>query len=226
MTVLLLASTLLSQDTYALLWTPKKGEKAVYEIFVDNRVGKEGSSVEASLEYVVRGVSADGSYTVDGKSLGAILRLDGQELKDDRPNESSAKFGFSGDLIEITKGSRDIERYRQALLTRFIAPPASVKVTESWTYERKKDIPKGLGACKINFRLLSVVNGQARVAFDFKETGVESPMTAKGNWWIDIATGQPVRMSAQVLNYLGKADAKAAVRISRRETDRKATARN
>ena len=49
LTALLVASTMLSQDTYALLWKPKEGEKTVYEFYLD---GLDGS-VEASIEYVV-----------------------------------------------------------------------------------------------------------------------------------------------------------------------------
>ena len=226
LTALLVASTMLSQDTYALLWKPKEGEKTVYEFYLDYSDSSIGGSVEASIEYVVSDVSANGSYLIVSRSLGAILRLQGQEIKDDRLNESTAKFGYSGDLIEIQKGTRDVERYRQALLTRFVAPPASVKLTESWSYERKKDRPKGLGACKVDFRLVSVSNGQAHVSFTFTESGVESPMTAKGDWWIDTATGQPVLMSAKVENYLGKKGAEANVRIIRRETARTAKARS
>lgn len=216
LTVLILAAALVPQDAYALKWRPERGGLSVYDIFVDGAGGTMGGSVEAALEHRVVDVRSDGSYSIRSRSLGAVVRTDGGEIKDDRPNLRTVKFDSFGHLIDVVGGKQGLESYRQILLTTFVSPPGKVAVGGSWRYEREKDRPKGLAGCRIEYTLLAVEEGSARVSFDYKELEGGSAQTAKGTWWIDVKSGQATKMEAKVANYLGTPGAAADVRLTRR----------
>ena len=216
LTALILAAALAPQDAYALKWTPARGGVSVYDLFVDGAGGTMGGSVEAALEHRVVDVRGDGSYSIRSRSLGAVVRMDGGEIKDDRPNVRTAKFDSFGHLVDIVGGKQELESYRQILLTRFVSPPGNVAVGGSWRYERETDRPRGLAGCRIEYTLLAVEEGSARVSFRFKELQGASPQTAEGIWWIDVKSGEATRMEAKVANYLGTPGAAADVRLTRR----------
>ncbi|MCH8978719.1 MAG: hypothetical protein IH945_05690 [Armatimonadetes bacterium] len=216
LTALILAAALAPQDAYALKWRPERGGVSVYDLFVDGAGGTIGGSVEAALEHRVVDVRSDGSYSIRSRSLGAIVRMDGGEIKDDRPNVRTAKFDSFGHLTELVGGRQELESYRQILLTTFVSPPGNVAVGGSWRYDREKERPKGLAACRIEYKLLAVEDGSARVSFRFTELEGTAAQTAEGTWWIDVKSGQATKMEAKVANYLGTSGASANVRLTRR----------
>ena len=123
LTALILAAALAPQDAYALKWTPKRGGLSVYDLFIEGAGGTIGGSIQAALEHRVVDVRSDGSYSIRSRSLGKVVRMDGGEIKDDRPNVRTAKFDSFGHLTGVLGGRQDLESYRQILLTRFVSPP-------------------------------------------------------------------------------------------------------
>jgi len=216
LTALILAAALAPQDAYALRWTPRRGGLTVYDTLVDGAGGTVRGSIEAAVEHRVVDVRSDGSYSLRSRSLGAVVRVDGGETVDDRPKVRTAKFDSFGHLTNVVGARQGLETYRQILLTAFVAPPGDVAVGGSWRYEREKDRPKGLAACRIEYKLLSVEAGSARVSFRFKEMEGASAQTAEGMWWIDLRSGLASKMEAKVSNYLGSPGASVSLRLTRR----------
>jgi hypothetical protein len=212
----MIATTLLlfqSQLYYPLKWEPKKGETHVYEFFLKDK----DTSVEASVEHKVADVGRDGSYSIKSRSLGALVRIAGSDIRDDRPNESTATFDDRGRLKEIKGGSAGLEKYRHALLTKFVcnAGDGGGDVGTTWTYERAKDGPQGLPACKIEYKIVAAKKGDpiVEVQFTFTELGGEHPQSATGKWWIDCTTRVPQKMEAKVKNFVGAQSGETEVRL-------------
>lgn len=216
LTALILAAMLSPQDAYALKWEPVRGSVSVYDMLVDGAGGTIDGSIEAVLERRVEDVKGDGSYTIRSRSLGAVVRMDGGEIKDDRPNVRTAKFDSFGHLTEVVGSRQELQSYRQILLTMFVAPPGAVAIGGGWRYDREKDRPQGLAASRIEYKLLSVTDGSARVSFSYTELEGTVVQKAEGTWWIDVKSGQATKMVAKVTNYLGTAGASANVRFTRR----------
>ena len=86
----------------------------------------------------------------------------------------------------------------------------------SWRYDRETDRPKGLASSRIEYKLLSVTDGTARVSFSYTELEGTAAQKAEGTWWIDVESGQATRMVAKVNNYLGTAGASVNVRLTQR----------
>jgi hypothetical protein len=209
---LTLAYAVQGQLAYELKWKPKKGEAHVYELFIKDK----DSSVEAAVEHKVTEVKSDGTYTVQSRSLGAIVRVAGSDIRDDRPNEARATFDPFGRLVELKGGTTGLAKYRSALLTKFVAPPLAGDLGMKWTYERERDRPTGLAACKIEYTLSSAKDGMAEVQFKFTELGGEFSQTATGTWWINTTNTNkwlPVRMEAKVKNFAGSESAETEIKL-------------
>jgi len=200
---------LLQQDAYALKWTPKTGETHVYEMFLKDKE----TAVEAVVEHKVTDTLSKGSYKVRSRSLGALVRFGANEVRDDRPNEATATFDSYGRLGEIEGGSAGLEKYRNALLSKFVAPQVPVKVGDKWTYERDKDAPQGLAGVMVQYTLKAVKDGVAEVGVVFTERADKLPQTATGTWWINAKTGVPERFEAKVKNFVGSETPETEVRI-------------
>jgi hypothetical protein len=212
LTALTFALAVHGQDALELRWRPKEGETHVYELLLKDKE----TSVEASVEHKVTDVRQDGGYEVRSRSLGAIVKLAGSEIKDDRPNEATATFDAFGRLGEIKGGSAGLEKVRNALLTRFVAPPAAVKPGDKWSSAREKDRPAGLAASTVEYTFKGVKDGLAEVAFTFVEKGGSFPQSASGTWWVDAKTGLPVKFEAKVKNFVGQESPETEVRLSLR----------
>lgn len=214
---LTLALAAQGQLYYPLKWEPKRGETHVYELFIKDK----DTSVEASVEHKVTQVGKDGSYTVQSRSLGALVRVAGSEIRDDRPNEAIASFDDRGRLKEIKGGSAGLEKYRSALLMRFVCNEASGggDIGAAWTYERPKDAPKGLPGCKVEYTIAAYdsTTKLVRVNFVFTELGGEFPQTATGSWWIHVDTRLPHRLDAKVKNFAGSQSAETEVKLALRK---------
>lgn len=209
---LTLAVALQAQYSYSLKWEPKKGATLVYEYYLKD----PETTVEATLEHKVTELTQDGSYTVTSRSLGALVRIAGNEFKDERPNEAKATYDSFGRLKELTEGTTGLEKYRSALLTKFVAPEKGVAVGTTWTYERPKDDPKGLAAIKIEYRVADHTADHVLVQFTFTELGGQHPQTATGTWWVSKSRERlwvPVRMEAKVKNFLGSPSENTDVRL-------------
>jgi hypothetical protein len=208
MTAIVLAA-LLHQEAYSLKWGPNEGETHVYELFIKDKE----TSVEASVEHKVTTVAKDGTYKVRSRSLGALIRFGAEEIRDDRPGESIATFDAFGQLQEISGGTAGLEKYRNALLMRFVAPQIPVKVNDAWTYARDAAKPTGLSAISVTYTLKAVKDSVAEVAFAFTEKGGEFPQTATGTWWVDVRNGLPQRLETRVKNFVGSENPETTVTL-------------
>jgi hypothetical protein len=211
-TSLLLAVAVHGQLSYSLKWEPKKGETHVYEIFIKDKE----TSVEAAVEHKVTEVKSDGTYTVQSRSLGALIRFGAEEIRDDRPSETTAEFDAFGQLQEISGGTAGPAKYRNALLMRFVAPHVPVKVNDAWTYARNTAKPTGLSAIGVTYSLKAVKDSIAEVTFVFTEKGGEFPQTATGTWWVDVRNGLPQRLEAKVKNFVGSESPETTVTLALR----------
>lgn len=203
----------LHQLVYPLRWEPKKGESFVYDYFLKDKE----TSVEAAIKRAVKGVKKDGSFEIESRSLGALVRTGASEVRDDRPNASTATFDPSGHLVAITGGIAGLAKYRFAILTSFVAPPKAVVPSDSWKSEREKDRPAGLSASSVTYTFKSVTDGVAEVGFVSTESSGAFPQSATGTWWIDARTGLALKFEAKVKNFVGSEGAETELRLTLRK---------
>ncbi|HXH60304.1 MAG TPA: hypothetical protein VNI20_03000 [Fimbriimonadaceae bacterium] len=195
-------------QTYTLAWRPKKNDTVVYEYYMQDKT----VSVEAAVEYHVTKVGSDGGYTVRSKSLGAMIRTNGQEMRDERPNERTADFDARGRLVSY--GDKPTaEQLRTVYLTRFVAPEGPVGPGETWKVDFKNDPAP---PTTTEYTLASVTGGFAVVTFKSDEKTGDHPQSAQGSWWIDVSTGQPTKFEATVTNFMGREGSETTLRLTRR----------
>lgn len=202
-----LASTIANlpvEDAYALQWMPTKGQTLDIAMAIKGTEGGQQLLIDAAVKQTVDSVSKDG-YQMTSESLGAIVRIAGQEIRDDRKTKTVVKYFPNGAVKEFGKMDDKGESMRIAVATRFIAPSVPTKVGDGWlyVYPEKGDFP----GARMSFGLKSVENGIATVTFIFGTDRREKPYAGRGTWKIDTNTGLWVSLDATIEAWLdgGKA---------------------
>lgn len=214
----------LNDGALSFAWKPEKGNVAIYDFFMEGKDAKMNGSVEAALERKVTEVKKDGSYKMTSRVLGSIVRIAGNEIKDETTHETTASFDSLGRLKEITGEKGGAEPYRHALLTQFVRPEMGIEPKGSWRYESVITLIAGLGKVTIQYTFNNVERGVASIGFVFVESEVSNGQKSSGTWWIDVKTGEIEKMEAKVNNYVGSPGSIANVRLVRRKSEIKAKA--
>jgi len=197
-----LASTVVNMpvdDAYALQWLPMKGQTLEIAMAITGTEGGEPLSIDAAVKQTVDSVSKEG-YQMTSESLGALVRIAGQEIRDDRKTKTVVKYFPNGAVKEFGKMDDKGESMRVAVATRFIAPSVPTKVGDGWlyVYPEKGDFP----GARMSFGLKSVENDIATVTFNFGSDRRERPYVGRGTWKIDTKTGLWVSLDATIETWL------------------------
>lgn len=188
-----------------LKWKPKVNDRLTYEYSLE-AIGGQAMSVTAYLDILVT-QATDAGFTTRTVSRGALVSMGGNEIRDNRPNPVTARFGMRGDLMEILEGAKDRGAYDLGRATKFVAPPQAVKVGETWTYTFAAEPELGVKAATWvgKFEGLTQLRSgnQARVTYTLtdEDKGREA-FSAKGTWMVDPVTGIPESLNSD-LTHLG-----------------------
>ncbi len=184
-----------------LRWSPKVNDRLTYEYSLE-AVGASPMSVTAYLDIAVTQAGPDG-FTTRTVSRGALISMAGSEIRDNRPNPVTARYGAQGNLLEILEGTKDRGAYELGRATKFIAPGAAVKQGDTWTHSFSSDTELGvrtsLWAGKFEGVTATAQGQRAKVSFSVTDgEKKKEAFSAKGVWMVDIATGIPESLSAEL----------------------------
>ncbi len=188
-----------------LRWKPKVNDRLTYEYSLE-AVGTQAMSVTAYLDVLVT-QAGDAGFTTRTVSRGALISMGGNEVRDNRPNPVTARFGMRGDLIEILEGTKDRGAYELGRATKFVSPPQAVKAGETWTFSFAAEPELGVKAATWTGKFEGLIQmrsgSQARITYTLNDDdkGKEA-FSAKGTWMVDPATGIPESMTSD-LSQLG-----------------------
>ncbi|MCW5937055.1 MAG: hypothetical protein KIT11_07105 [Fimbriimonadaceae bacterium] len=196
-------------ERVGLRWTPKAGEKALYEASLEIKGAGDTVAVTGLVERKVSKSRPDG-YTVVAKSQGGFVTVGTDSARDERTTTKTIAYGPRGDVRSVSGGAQE---GRQAAMAAFVSPEAPVEVGGTWAYE--SPAREGWPACRTTFTLVALQDGQATVGGEAVETGVPVPMAMKATWVLD-ASGSLVRLDARFADFLGQRGASATLAMQRR----------
>lgn len=184
-----------------LRWKPKVNDRLTYEYSLE-AVGGQAMSVTAYLDILVTQASESG-FTTRTVSRGALVSMGGNEIRDNRPNPVTARFGMRGDLMEILEGAKDRGAYDLGRATKFVAPPQAVKVGETWSFNFAAEPELGVKASTWTGKFEGMTQlrsgSQARITYTLADDdkGKEA-FSAKGTWMVDPVTGIPESLTSDL----------------------------
>lgn len=201
---------------YELAYVPTQGESWRHD--VEYRIKQEDATtvINAKVEHEVVERRVGGGYDLQSKTVSRMISTPMGEIIDDREAERVARIAANEALISIASGADSAEAYRQALLTRFVEPPSAVTVGDTWGYSRPAGTPRAnVPGLEVQYRFSGLDDaGRARVTFDYKETGDGAVQTGSGTWFIDLETGRPSELRANIGNFLGEAGTSATITLT------------
>lgn len=192
------------QDSYALRWMPTKGHTMEITMKINGVEAGGPISVESVIKQTVDSVSKD-EYQVTSETLGTLIRLKGEEIRDDRKTKTVVNYLANGAVKEFAGTPEKGESMRIAVASRFVSPPNPTKIGDGWqyTYPAKGDFP----GARVSYSLKSVENGLAKVTFVFGTDGRERPYSGSGTWLIDAKTGLWKSLEVKIENWLDQGKA-------------------
>lgn len=191
------------QQGYVLSRAPKVGQESRYRLHVEIDLNGIPATISALVVEKVLSVS-DGKYVIEsvqkqGKAKHGDLE---QSLPDSQAD--SAVYLVSGEPAEIKSGNEDGLRGRLARMSAFVVPDKPVKAGDSWSHSFSGSVLSGGIGAKAEYKAEAVAPMGAKqalvVQFHFKETSGSKPAEAKGKVWVDVDTGERLKIEGDWKN--------------------------
>ena len=179
--------------------TAKVGEVHKYKMTGNMEVMGQSVGLTAILINKTTKVEANGDYTVESSQTEGKINFNGSEMELPSQGSTTTTFKADGTVLDVKGEGVEMGGYRMANLLTAIVPDKVVKVGDSWTSEVKGDTKKNTVDVKGNYKFESVEkldNGEAaKVVYDLKEVGGEAPATVTGTAWLDVKTGNLLKVT-------------------------------
>ncbi|MFM9872317.1 MAG: hypothetical protein ACKVQS_02490 [Fimbriimonadaceae bacterium] len=191
-----------SAESYALRWVPTQGETLTYTMHALSQDKENLMELEASLKQTIT-LKDDHGYLVETQNLGALMRVGGQDIRDNRGSKSEVVFTSRGAVATVKLGENDDEKnqWTFAVSRAFVAPEKSVAVGDGWQYEYKS---KGaFEGARMTYSFESLKDGKAKVSFIMGGPGRERPQLGSGHWMIDAKSGLWDSMDGEFIDLFG-----------------------
>lgn len=171
-----------------------------YSVEITGVEGGQKLSAEGAVE-LTTSLNKDG-YLVKSKSLGVILRVGTDEIRDDRPNVNTITYGKRGQVVSAEGADESVLRLARA--TKFVSPQAKVSEGDTWAVEYQA---KGsVSASKMTFTVKGIarVNGSVlvTVAMEFLESPREGSLAGSGLFTIDAKDGALISSNLTLMNWM------------------------
>lgn len=179
--------------------TAKVGEVFKYKMTGNMEVMGQSVGLTAILINKTTKVEANGDYTVESSQSEGKINFNGSEM--DLPSQGSTTTTFKADgtVLDVKGEGVEMGGYRMANLLTAIVPEKAVKAGDTWTSEVKGDPKKNTVDVKGNYKFDAIektdAGEAAKVTYDLKEVGGEAPATVNGVAWLDVKTGNLLRVT-------------------------------
>lgn len=191
-------------QTFRLMRSPKVGQENRLRIKAEiDLLGTTATFTALVIEKVVA-IDATGNYTIESRQTEASTHYGTQETKVPDSGARSAVYKPSGELLEVKSGNANGVESRLARMGGIVVPDKELKVGESWSHDYSASVSPAVVAGKSDYKLVKTekLDGRtvAMVEMTYKELSGASPAAANGKVWIDIETGDVVRLESDWKN--------------------------
>jgi len=184
---------------YRLIRSPRVGQENRLRLTAEIDLLGTSATFSAVVIEKVTAVDASGNYTIESRQTEATTSYGGKESKVADTGTRSAIYLPTGELKEIKVGGQNTADIRLARLGGFVAPDRELKPGESWSHTYTTSGEGGVGG-KADYKLVKTEILESRAAaiveMKYAETSGASPASAVGKAWIDIGTGEILRLES------------------------------
>lgn len=187
-----------------LMRTPKVGQETRLRLKAEIDLLGTSALFTALVIEKVTAVDAQGNYTIESRQTEAKTLYGTQETKVADSGARSATYRPTGEIKEIKVGSPGGVDVRLARLGGFVVPDRELKVGESWSHIYPADSSSALVGGKADYKLAKTEKIDHRtvaiVEMTYKESSGAAPAEANGKAWIELETGEVVRLESDWKN--------------------------
>lgn len=191
-------------QSYNLRRIAKSGDLTKFDLKVEVEFNGDNILYTARIEEKVLEVKPDGSLKTESSQKDAKLIFAGQEMAPPEMGSTTATYDAAGNVVDLTGEAVDDSAYRFAQVTSHRWPGKPVGKGDKWEVKTAGNAKVGLIATVSSYEVedFEKVNGTdtMRVKFSIKETEGSDPASSAGTVWFDPATGQTVKVSADMKN--------------------------
>ena len=189
---------------YKLARTPKLGQELKYRLNAEfELVGTSGSMTALIIEKVVA-LDINGNFTVESRQTEGKQKIGAQEQPMRDTAGEMAVYTARGEVVEIKGTDAGGLKGRLSRLNSIVAPEREVKAGDSWSHTYLgSPMTGGIGG-KATFKATLLEKLAEKTAlvvqFDYKETTGAMKAESTGKAWIDVETGELLKLDAQWKN--------------------------
>lgn len=181
------------------------GDEAKFQLKMELTLFGDQATYTADVLEKIGEVGADG-YTVTLTQSNYRVFLFGDEatVNDKDLPVATQVFAKNGALTALRGDVTSANAYRLAAMRAVVLPASEVKEKGTWSAAFPADSTRGLMARQADYTWEStekqLERDCAKVAIAYKETEGNEPTTAKGHAWIDLKTGQTLKLELEFEN--------------------------
>lgn len=185
---------------YSLKRTAKQGEVFKYKMSGELDVMGQSVGMSAILINKTTKVEANGNYVVESSQSEGKITINGSDM--DLPSQGSTITTYKpdGTVLDVQGEGVEMGGYRMANLLSTIMSEKSLKVGDEWTSETKGDTKKSTVDVKGAYKFVAlekIESGEAaKITFEMKEQGGDTPGAISGTAWVELKTGNMVKMES------------------------------
>jgi len=187
-----------------LMRNPKVGQETRLRLKAEIDLLGTSALFTALVIERVTAVDAQGNYTIESRQTEATTLYGSQETKVADSGARSATYRPTGEIKEIKVGSPTGVDVRLARLGGFVVPDRDLKVGETWSHVYPADSASAKVGGKADYKLAKTDKLDDRpvaiVEMSYKESSGAAPAEANGKAWIDLETGEVVRLESEWKN--------------------------
>ncbi|MBX3117825.1 MAG: hypothetical protein KF784_02085 [Fimbriimonadaceae bacterium] len=185
------------QDALSIKPKPKAGSTWKLKVHADVEIMGTTAAFSALETAKVTKVDANGDFSVELSMSDVKVDVGGSVQEQPEEPPTTAKHNASGEIIDLKGEKPTAADYTMGTVSTPIFPKEDVKVGSKWTVETKGMSSLGAAGIKLSYEVLRVeeVLGvkAAVVKFTAKETSGDAPMSASGQYWVDLSNGFVVK---------------------------------
>jgi len=201
--VLATAALALGQG-YKLARTPKLGEELKYRLNAEFELVGTTASMTALITEKVVALDINGNFTVESRQTDGKQKVGAQEQAMRDTSGELAVYTSRGEVVEIKSSDKGGLKGRLSRLNSIVIPEREIKVGDSWSHTYLgSPMTGGIGG-KATYKALNLEKiGEKNalvVQFEYKETTGALKAESSGKAWVDVLTGELLKLDAQWKN--------------------------
>jgi hypothetical protein len=197
-----------SQEKVQLHRRAKVGDVSRHAMEGSMTMNVNGQQVTVDMQgtekITVKAVAADGAITMEGQTESMTITMNGNAVPAPPLDSSTLVVKPDGTLVSFkSSSSGDGTEVRLHAAMSPIFPDQPLGVGEAWTRDIAADAARGVPAARAEMKLVGFekigATDTAKVTMKYTETG-GSGVTSTVVAWLDRATGEQVKVEAEVQN--------------------------